>query len=277
MRIDLHTHSTASDGTLSPADVVRAAAAAGVDVLALTDHDTLAGLSAAQDAAHTAGVQLVRGVEISCTAQGMSVHLLGYGGDESDGRLRAELDRCRNDRVPRARAMVDRLAAAGLPITWEQVQALADDRTVGRPHLADALVAGGAAADREDAFVRYLRPDGPFYVRHYAAPAVAAVRLVRAVGGVPVFAHPGAHTRGPTVDDDTVAEIAAAGLFALEVDHPDHDAATRAHLRGLARDLGLLVTGASDFHGAGRPQGIGCETTDPEVYEALRAELAGRP
>lgn len=277
MRIDLHTHSDASDGTLAPADVVRAAVAAGVEVLGLTDHDTVAGLGPAESEAQRCGVLLVRGVEVSCTSRGISLHLLGYQADESDPQLIAELARCRDDRLPRAQAMVERLAADGHPVTWPQVAALAGEGTVGRPHIADALVAVGAAADRDEAFVRYLRPDGPYYVRHHAADAVAAVRLVRRCGGVPVFAHPGAHTRGPTVDDATIEELAEAGLFALEVDHPDHDAPTRAHLRDLARALGLQVTGASDFHGDGRPQRIGSETTDPEVLEALLAQVRPRP
>lgn len=277
MRIDLHTHSDASDGTCSPADVVRAAATEGVAVLALTDHDTFAGLAEAAAQAPRSGVRLVRGVEISCTHGGISLHLLGYQPDETDTELLEELGRCRDHRVPRAQQMVARLVSDGLPIGWEQVEELAAGGTVGRPHIADALVRAGAVADREEAFGRYLRPDGPYYVRHYAVDAVTAVRLVRRCGGVPVFAHPGAHTRGPTVDDAAIEELAAAGLFGLEVDHPDHDEATRAHLRDVAGVLGLQVTGSSDFHGAGRPQRIGCETTSPDVLEALLAEAVPQP
>lgn len=273
MRIDLHVHSSASDGTLSPADLVRAARAADLDLLALTDHDTVAGLAEAGEEAARAGLRLLPGVEISCAMDGVSLHLLAYGADTSHPELATELARCRDDRVPRAQEMVRRLAAAGHPITWSMVADLAGEGTVGRPHVADALVRVGAVPDREAAFAQLLRPEGSFYVRHHAAPAADAVRLVRRAGGVPVFAHPGAARRGPTVDDEAVARLAEAGLFALEVDHPDHDRPTREHLRGLAAELGLQITGASDFHGSGRAQRLGAETTHPDVLEALLAEV----
>ena len=276
MQIDLHTHSTASDGTLRPAQLVRAAAAAGLDVVALTDHDTTAGWAEAA-AALPAGCTLVPGVEVSCAYGGISLHLLGYLFDPTDADLAAELARTRDDRVPRAQEMVRRLAADGHPISWPAVLAQAGTGTVGRPHLADALVAAGAVRSRDEAFATLLHPRSPYFVRHYAADPVRVVGLVRAAGGVTVFAHPGAHRRGRTVGDEVIVALTDAGLAGLEVDHPDHDPPTRARLRALAGDLGLLVTGASDFHGAGKAQPLGAERTDPEVYSALVAAAVHPP
>ena len=271
MRIDLHTHSTASDGTDAPAEVVRAAARAGLDVVALTDHDTTAGWAEAAVTARRLGVVLVPGTEISCQAGGISVHLLSYLHDPDDAALRAETDRTRDDRVDRARRIVDRLAE-DVAIAWEDVLAQVEDgATVGRPHIADALVARGVVTDRDEAFAGLLHAGSPYYVRHYAPDAADAVRLVRAAGGVPVMAHPKAGRRGRVVGDDVVAALADAGLAGLEVDHRDHLPTERVALRGLARDLGLFVTGASDYHGTGKLNEIGEHTTSPEVLEAIEA------
>ena len=267
MRIDLHTHSTASDGTLSPPEVVSSAAAAGLDVVALTDHDTTAGWADAT-AAVPDGVTVVLGAELSCAADGISLHLLAYRFDGADEPLAAHLAASRDDRVPRAREMVRRLAADGYALTWGDVLAQATG-PVGRPHIADALVAAGAVRTRDEAFGTLLRPGSPYFVRHHAPDPAATIALVRAAGGVVVFAHPGAARRGRTVGDDVVARLAAAGLAGLEVEHPVHDAPTRERLRGLARDLGLVVTGGSDFHGVGKVNRIGEELTDPAAYEAL--------
>lgn len=277
MSIDLHTHTTASDGTDSPAEMVAAARAAGLDVLALTDHDTVRGWAQAE-AALPAGLALVRGAEVSCAHEGVSLHLLAYLFDPGDAALLTELGHARDDRVPRARAIVGRLAAAGVPVTWEQVLAqVGEGATVGRPHVADALVAAGAVPDRGAAFADYLHDGSPYFVGHYAVDPVRAVRLVRAAGGVPVLAHPGAAQRGRVVGDGLVAAMAAAGLAGLEVDHPDHDAATRARWRGLAGELGLAVTGASDYHGTGKPNRLGEDTTDPGVLDGLLAQATGAP
>ena len=274
-RIDLHAHSTASDGTESPAELVRTAVRVGLDVVALTDHDTTAGWDEAA-AVVPPGLTLVPGAEISCGRDGVSAHLLGYLFDRRDRALGAELARTRDDRVPRARAMVDKLAAAGVPLTWEQVLARVDPgATVGRPHLADALVSAGVVADRTEAFDSYLHRNSPFYVRHRTIDPVAAVRLVRGAGGVSVLAHAGAHKRGRVLADEVIAEMAAAGLGGLEVDHPDHDEETRARMRALARALDVLPTGSSDYHGTGKVSRLGEETTDPEVYEALVASATG--
>jgi len=268
-RIDLHTHSRASDGTDSPRGVLEAAAGAGLDVVALTDHDTTAGWAEAADAVAPTGVALVRGTEISTrvTTEGgsISVHLLSYLHDPDDVVLRAECDRTRDDRLTRARRMTERLAE-DFPLTWDDVVAqTGDDATVGRPHLADALVAAGVVATRDEAFATMLHPGARYYVPHYAPDTDAAVRAVLGAGGVPVMAHPGAGARGRTVSEETIAALAAAGLAGLEVDHRDHDAATRDRLRGLAGELGLLVTGSSDYHGTGKLNRIGERTTAPEV------------
>ncbi|MBO1752741.1 PHP domain-containing protein [Actinotalea sp. BY-33] len=274
MRIDLHTHSTVSDGTDTPAQVVEAAARAGLDVLALTDHDTTAGWAEAAAAVPEHGVALVRGEEISCRAAGTSVHLLSYLHDPADSPLLAEAERTRTARLERARHIVARIAVDH-EITWADVEAqTADGTTVGRPHIADALVARGHVADRSAAFAGILAADSPYYVPHHAPDAVLAVELVRSAGGVPVLAHPGARARGSVVPDDVVAAMAEAGLVGIEVGHRDHDLADRARLSALADRLGLLVTGSSDYHGQGKPNLLGENTTSPEVL--ARIEELGR-
>jgi len=272
VRIDLHTHSRVSDGTQTPAELVAEARQAGLDVLALTDHDTTAGWAEAATAAQTEGVALVRGTEVSCTAGGISVHLLSYLHDPHDPALAAELAASRASRDGRARAMVDRLAA-DFDLTWEEVAARAGaEATIGRPHIADALVARGHATDRAAAFATMLAPRGPYYVRYHAPEVADAVGLVLAAGGVPVFAHPRASARGRVVSEQVIRDLAEAGLVGLEVDHRDHTEADKARLRELAAELGLLVTGSSDYHGAGKPNRLGEHTTTPEVL----AEIVGR-
>lgn len=272
MRIDLHTHSTASDGTETPAEVVASAARAGLDVVALTDHDTTAGWSEAEQAAAVHGIALVRGTEVSARARGVSVHLLSYLQDPAHPALVAELERTRTAREGRARAMVD-LIAADHPLTWDGVLAHTSPGTVvGRPHIADALVRLGVVASRDAAFAELLRSDGPYHVPHYAPSAVAAVRAVRAAGGVPVFAHPGADGRGRVVPDDVFDELADAGLAGLEVHHRDHTPAQRERLTVIAERLGLLVTGSSDYHGAGKTNRLGENLTPPAVLAAIEKE-----
>jgi hypothetical protein len=280
MRIDLHTHSTASDGTQPPADVVRRAAAAGLDVVALTDHDTVAGHAEAV-AALPAGLTLVPGAEISCEVVAddgsrTSLHLLAYLFSADEPAFAAARERLRTDRVRRARDMVDKLIALGVPVTWEQVAALADGGAVGRPHVARALVAAGVVTDVASAFTdEWIGSRGRAYVDKYALDPVEAVGLVRGAGGVAVFAHPGAVKRGAVVSEDVTAAMAAAGLFALEVDHPDHDAGVRDRLRALASSLDLAVTGSSDDHGTITGHRLGCETTSAEVWESLVSQATG--
>ena len=275
-RIDLHTHSTARDGTEPPAQVIAAAHRAGLDTIALTDHDTAHGWDEAAQAAQQHGISLVRGIEISCSRYGRSVHLLGYLVDPTHPGLAAEIGHAREARVSRLRRMVERMAADGIPVTYAEVVAqVPPGATEGRPHIADALVANGAVPNRDEAFRRWLGNDSPYYVRHYAPDPVDAVRLVIEAGGVAVHAHPFGRGRGAGVGDDVIEEMVAAGLGGLEVDHRDHDEVARAHGRALADRFGLLVTGSSDYHGAGKENRLGEYTTAPEVLAEIEARSSG--
>ncbi|NUK75178.1 PHP domain-containing protein [Streptomyces lunaelactis] len=275
MRIDLHTHSTASDGTDTPAELVRNAAAAELDVIALTDHDTTRGHAEAI-AALPEGVTLVTGAELSCRIDGVSLHMLAYLFDPDEPELLAERELVRDDRVPRARAMVTKLQELGVPIEWGQVARIAGDGSVGRPHIATALVELGVVPDVSAAFVPdWLADGGRAYVQKHELDPFTAIRLVKAAGGVTVFAHPLAVKRGRTVPETVIAELAAGGLDGIEVDHMDHDEPTRARLRGLAADLGLLATGSSDYHGSRKTCELGEYTTDPEIYGEITRRATG--
>jgi predicted metal-dependent phosphoesterase TrpH len=263
--IDLHTHSNASDGTDSPAALMRAASAAGLTAVALTDHDTSAGWDEAAAAVAETGVALVRGMEISTCWGRATVHLLAYLLDPDDDALLAELARIRESRLTRAQRMTERLSE-DFPITWPDVQAQArPGATVGRPHLADALVAVGVVASRAEAFATMLRPSARYYVPHYVPDVREMIAIVLGAGGVPVVAHPGASSRGLTLDDDQIRDLAAAGLAGIEVNHRDHDAAARQRLAALTTELGLLPTGSSDYHGLGKPNRLGENSTIPEA------------
>ncbi|SDS77100.1 hypothetical protein SAMN04489860_2326 [Paraoerskovia marina] len=269
MRIDLHAHSTCSDGTDTPAGLVEAARVAGLDVVAITDHDSTAGWAEAARAATRTGVQLVRGTEISTHAAGRSVHLLCYLQDPTHPGLVEEFATIRDARLTRARRMVD-LIAADYALTWDDVvRQTGDGATVGRPHVADALVAAGVVASRDEAFAEILTPRSPYYVPHYAPATTAAIGLVLEAGGVPVLAHPGAASRGLTIGDDVVAELAEAGLVGLETEHLDHTPEATAHLQALAADLGLVATGASDYHGTGKVNRLGARTTTTDALAAI--------
>ncbi|MFI8400746.1 PHP domain-containing protein [Streptomyces sp. NPDC085463] len=275
MRIDLHTHSTASDGTESPAELVRNAAAAGLDVVALTDHDTTRGHAEAI-AALPEGLTLVTGAELSCRVDGIGLHMLAYLFDPEEPALLAERELVRDDRVPRARAMVGKLRDLGVPVTWEQVARIAGDGSVGRPHVAEALVELGVVPDVSGAFTpEWLADGGRAYVGKHELDPVEAIRLVKAAGGVTVFAHPLAVKRGQVLPEAAIARLAEAGLDGIEVDHMDHDEATRARLRGLAKELGLLTTGSSDYHGSRKTCRLGEYTTDPEIYGEITRRAAG--
>ncbi|MGA5706985.1 PHP domain-containing protein [Streptomyces cellulosae] len=275
MRIDLHTHSTASDGTDTPADLVRKAAAAGLDVVALTDHDTTRGHAEAL-AALPQGLTLVTGAELSCRLDGVSMHLLAYLFDPEEPALLAERELVRDDRVPRAKGMIAKLNELGVPVTWEQVARIAGDGSVGRPHVASALVELGVVDSVSDAFTpEWLADGGRAYVPKHETDPFEAVRLVKNAGGVAVFAHPAAVKRGRAVPDSAIAELARAGLDGIEVDHMDHDPGTRARLRGLAGELGLLVTGSSDYHGSRKTCVLGEFSTDPEVYGEITRRATG--
>lgn len=277
MRIDLHAHSTCSDGTDSPTELISAAAAAGLDVVAITDHDTTSGWDEAVAAGARAGMTVVPGIEISCERAGRSIHLLGYLVDPADPELGAELARARDSRATRLERIVALLAADGIPLTYAAVlAAVPPGATPGRPHIADALVAAGVVADRDEAFARWLHNDSPYDVRHYAPDPARAVSLVLAAGGVPVLAHPFTRARGAAVlDDAVVAELAGAGLVGLEAEHPDHDEATRRRTRELAVALGLITTGSSDFHGTGKTTRLGENLTSPQALEAIESRATG--
>ncbi|MGO1183722.1 MAG: PHP domain-containing protein [Micrococcaceae bacterium] len=270
MAFDLHTHSYCSDGTQSPAEVVRAAAEAGLEGIALTDHDTTAGWDEAVAAGARFGVSVVPGMEISCvSAHGISVHLLSYLHDPNHQGLCEEMERSVRSRLTRAERMAQRLSE-DFPITWELVQAQTEPgATVGRPHLADALVAAGVVPDRSAAFASILLPSSPYYVAHYASDPAEAVRLVREAGGVPVFAHPRAVSRGRVVGQETFEEMIEAGLLGLEVEHRDNPEPDREWLRALAQRHDLLITGSSDYHGTGKPNRLGEHTTSRDIVERI--------
>ncbi|MEP7160049.1 MAG: PHP domain-containing protein [Dermatophilaceae bacterium] len=273
MLIDLHAHSLASDGTDTPTQLVVEAARVGLDVLAITDHDTTDGWAEAASAAGERGIILVRGIEVSCGAASAdrlaSVHLLAYLPDPDDAPLVREMTLTRDSRERRAERIVEALAR-DVNIAYEDVLAqLEPGATVGRPHIADALVARGVVADRDEAFERYLYTGSPYYVSHYAPDAVDAVTLVLGAGGIPVLAHPFAWKRGPHLDESVIEEMAGAGLVGLEAHHPEHSGRAVARTLDLARGLGLLVTGSSDYHGAGKEQRLGARTTDPDAFAAL--------
>lgn len=264
-RIDPHTHSAYSDGTDTPAQLLAFAARAGLDAIALTDHDTTAGWDQAASAVPGVGVSLIRGAEISCSTSGISVHLLGYLFDPEAPGLVDVFRRTREDRETRAQRMVGRLEA-DYPISWEDVRAFAPDGgPVGRPHIADALVAAGCFPDRSAAFIQALHPSGPYYVHHWAPDPVDAVRLVLEAGGVPVLAHPRARARSRLLPETVIGDMADAGLFGIERDHRDHEAKDRADVDRIAGELGLAIFGSSDYHGTGKPNRIGENMTDPRT------------
>lgn len=251
-----------------------AAKDAGLDVIALTDHDSTAGWQEAAAAAREVGIALVPGMEVSCrTSEGITVHLLCYLHDPFNPELLEEIGKSKDARLSRAERMVERLAE-DYPLNWDDVtQHVAPGATVGRPHIADALVAAGVVADRTEAFAGILTSHSRYFLTHYAPDPVLAVQLVRAAGGVPVFAHPVASSRGRVVGERTYNEMIDAGLLGLEVDHRDNTEEGRAWLRKLAARKGLLVTGSSDYHGAGKPNLLGENLTAPEVLARIE-ELA---
>ncbi|MGY2129152.1 PHP domain-containing protein [Blastococcus sp. SYSU DS0617] len=279
MLIDLHTHSSVSDGTETPAELMLTARAAGLDVVALTDHDTTDGWAAARDA-RPAGLTVVPGMELSCRwfpddQPPISVHLLAYLFDPDSPALSAERARLREERLSRGERIVEALAADGYPVVWAEIVEASAGGVVGRPHVARALVRGGVVESVDAAFATLLHHRSPYYVTKADTDVRQGIALVRAAGGVPVFAHGLATKRGRVVGDDAVAAMVEAGLLGLEVDHPDHSDEERRHLRGLAADLGLIVTGSSDYHGTNKTTPIGVCATDPAQFEALVAAGTG--
>ncbi|HEX4725359.1 MAG TPA: PHP domain-containing protein [Pseudonocardiaceae bacterium] len=280
VRIDLHTHSSVSDGTDSPADLVAAAAAAGLDVVALTDHDTTKGWAAATEAL-PAGLTLVRGAELSCTSpdgrgRTCTVHVLAYLFDPESPTIVAEQHRLRGERRQRLRKMAVRMREDGLPIDPDEVMAgLPAGSSAGRPHLAMALQRAGLVQTVAEAFSRYLDNNGRYYLPKADTPVRDAIRMINDAGGVTVLAHAFAQARGRTVTPDVIGDLAAAGLAGIEVDHPDHDAAARTRLRGIAAELDLPITGSSDYHGRNKSVTLGAETTAPEMFDRLAERATG--
>jgi 3',5'-nucleoside bisphosphate phosphatase len=275
--IDLHTHSTQSDGTYSPAGVVALARERGLSTVALTDHDTTDGLEEAAAAAGDAGIELVPGVEFSATYEGSSIHVLGYWADPAHPEFEQELRRLRDDRFRRGERMVEKLQALGYPISFERVREISGGANIVRPHIAQALVEAGVVATEEEAFTEELIADGGRAdVQKHALHPVDALALIRRAGGVCVLAHPGMWAAQQSVPVDLIEAMAEGGMAGLEADHPDHTPEQRASYRELARRLGVVATGASDFHGRpGEPITLGTVTTDPEAYARLRS-AAGR-
>jgi len=274
---DLHSHTVFSDGTTTPEQNVAGAIAAGLEGLGVTDHDTVEHLDAFIEAADGTDLEIVPGSEISAELDERSVHILGYWFDRSDGPLIDELDRVRHERQHRAVAIVEKLNALGVPVTFARVAELAGDAPIGRPHLATAVVETGAAADLQEVFDRWLQDGGPAYVPKHAVSPVRAVELVRAAGGAAVLAHPGLFGRtGAGVDDVDIEAMVGAGLAGIEADHPDHTPEQKARYGDLARAFGLVVTAGSDYHGDRKDLRIGDATVVRAAVEALRGRLPAR-
>jgi len=272
---DLHTHSTCSDGTRTPAENVRMALDRGLDGIGVTDHDTTAGLDEAVAAAGGTGLEIVPGLEFSAEHEGASLHVLAYWVDPAHLGLRNELKRLTDTRFRRGEMMVDKLQALGHDISFERVRELAGDELIARPHVAQAMVEAGIVDTEKQAFDGYISDDGPAYVPKHALHPLDALRLIRDSGGVCVLAHPGMWKGADSVPDQLIEEMADGGMAGLEVDHPDHDEATRARYRAVAERLNLVSTGASDCHGSRYGYRMGCETTDADRYGELKRR-AGR-
>lgn len=272
MLIDLHTHSNRSDGTDDPSDLVGKAKTAGLDVVALTDHDSTSGWDDAATAAEKLDIELVKGIEISCRCEGRSVHLLGYGFDPEDEPLLAELRRVLDGRDGRLPAMIERLQDLDIDITTADVDAWSTKAAAsGRPHVADALIDKGVVSSREEAFDRYLKPGRPAYVDRYAVGLERAIALLHDAGGVSVLAHPWARGSHKVLTASKIEDLKSFGLNGIEVDHNDHDQRARASLRSIALELDLIRTGSSDYHGRGKTNfELGCNTTDREQFERLK-------
>ena len=270
--IDLHTHTTASDGTDSPFELVNKALSAGIKTLAITDHDSTAGWNEAITALRPP-MSLVLGAEISTlTVNGISVHILGLLFDGEDRNLQQMLADSRDTRIPRIRKMVELLAADGISITMEDViAATPSGATVGRPHLADALVKNKVITTRDEAFVELLNNDSKYYVTHAAPTPEAAISQIRAAGGVAVIAHPFASRRGEVISTSTFSSLLAAGLNGIEVNHRDHSKIEREQLIEIADQLDLVKTGSSDYHGNGKLNALGENLTDPTQWERLES------
>lgn len=273
--IDLHAHSAVSDGTETPTQLVRAGVEAGLGALAITDHDSTAGWQEAFNASDGTGLTIIPGMELSTNFGPASVHVLAYLFDPLDPDIITETSRIRDGRLHRAERIVERIAA-DYDLSWDDVLAESSDgTTLGRPHIADALVRKGHVANRSAAFESILHWQGGYYEKYYAPSPLESVRMIVAAGGVPVLAHPATHGKYRPMDDRVIAQLTDAGLFGLEVYHRDNSDEGKARLLVLARKLGLEVTGSSDYHGVGKPNLLAEHTTNPEVLQKLIARGTG--
>ena len=278
MLIDLHTHTNASDGTDSPTQLIDKAINRGINILALTDHDTTRGWDEAKSALlnhpSQTKMKLVLGSEISCQDEnGISIHMLGLLFDPNYQPLFEVLERTRENRHSRMERIIARLNEAGIDITIDEVNAQRQgDATLGRPHLADALVARGHVASRDEAFAALLHNKSKFYINHYSPSPVETIKLIKAAGGVAIIAHPLASQRGRTISMDLFASLIAAGLDGIEVDHRDHSESEKSELLRFAIENELIVTGSSDYHGTGKLNQLAEYTTHPRQWEALEAK-----
>ena len=275
--IDIHTHTTCSDGTDSPRELVNKAIVQGLEVLGITDHDTTAGWAEAIETLR-GSLQLALGSEISClTNDGVSVHMLGLLFDPEHEEMQRVLEETRDGRLPRMRKMIEKMRAEGMDISIEDVeQAMPTGATMGRPHLADALVAKKIVKSRDEAFVDLLHNESRFYVSHAAPTPVEAIALIRRAGGVAVIAHPFASHRGQILKPEDFSELVAAGLNGIEVDHRDQNPEERAMLRTIAHELDLVVTGSSDYHGTGKLNLLAENHTHREQWEKLESQSNAR-
>ena len=277
MKIDLHTHSTYSDGTDKPSELINKALAAGITVIGLTDHDSISGWQEATNSLRP-GISLVPGAEISCqTTDGISVHILGLLFDSSNSELMNTLEKTRENRHGRMEKIIARINEAGIDITMNDVLAqLSDGATLGRPHLADALVKKGVVASRDEAFTQMLHNNSKYYVSHYSPTPEAAIALIKAAGGVSVIAHPMASHRGRTISLETFGSLIDSGLDGIEVDHRDHSPDEKQQLIALANGSNLVMTGASDYHGNGKLNSLGEYTTNPDEWDRLESRANAR-
>lgn len=275
--IDLHTHTTCSDGTDSPFALVKKALAAGITTLAITDHDSTAGWAEAVSAIQPQ-IELVLGAEVSClTTDGISVHMLGLLFNGEDTQMQQMLAESRDTRLPRMRKMVELLSADGINISLDDVyRATPEGATVGRPHLADALVANGVVASRDEAFLDLLNNDSKYYVTHAAPTPVDAIQAIRKAGGVAVIAHPFASRRGQIITASTFQDLVAAGLNGIEVHHRDQNSQEQETLTSIAHELNLAITGSSDYHGTGKLNGLAENTTHRAQWELLESQADAR-
>ena len=275
--IDIHTHTTCSDGTDRPRDLVNKAIVQGLEVLGISDHDTTSGWEEATQALR-GSLKLALGAEISClTTDGISVHMLGMLFDPNHKEMQTVLEETRDGRLPRMRKMIEKMRAEGMDISIEDVEkAMPVGATMGRPHLADALVAKKIVKSRDEAFIDLLHNDSRFYVSHAAPTPVEAIALIRRAGGVAVIAHPFASHRGQVLKPDDFADLVAAGLNGIEVDHRDQNPDERAMLRVIARELDLVVTGSSDYHGTGKMNQLAENHTSREQWEKLESQADAR-